>query len=286
MTPRSHEKPGSMLRFVKYHALGNDFIIRNGFVDDRELLPEQVRALCDRHRGIGADNVLTVRPHPGVDALMRVQNADGSEAGQCGNGLRCCARFLFDEGLVEESRADVVLAVQGASHRVRRVRADRFVASMGHPSYRHDDLPLACGAFGEIEIMVAGRVFEASAVHFGNPHLVIFDEESPWKLAEHYGALLEGHPSFIARTNVGFGRFIDGGVEAVVYERGDGITQACGSGACALTVTAVNKGLWQEGMPLEVRLPGGVLQVTVSPSGEAELAGEAVRVFCGEVPCP
>jgi diaminopimelate epimerase len=275
-----------VLTFAKYHGLGNDFIVVDALDGAPALSPAQARTLCDRHLGIGADQLLTLRPQPGADARMQVHNADGSEVGQCGNGLRCVARFLYDEGLVPESRETVIIAAGEETYPVRRLAPDRYRASIGMPDLRHVELPADVGPNGQAVLEAGGRRFEATCVHVGNPPAVIFGDESPRRLAEAFGPALERHPSFVARVNVSFVRPMTGGFETVVFERGDGITLACGSGACAIGVAAVQRGLWPAGKPMSVRLPGGILTITIAPSGEVEMEGAAVRVFTGEIRRP
>lgn len=276
-----------MPRFLKYHALGNDFVVLDGLTQRlAPLSPDTVRFLCDRHRGVGCDQLLCVVPEPGTDGRMRVYNADASEVGQCGNGLRCVARFLWDDDLVPASRREVLLAAGAGRYPVERLAPDRYRARMGKAAFRHAELPRSASATGEVTLEAAGRSFEATGVHVGNPHAVLFVDEAPSELAPAFGPVLECHPDFAARANVSFVRRATGGFEAVVWERGDGITLACGSGACAVGAAAVARGHWKPGLPMTVQLPGGALLITVGIDGEIVMEGEAVRVFAGEVALP
>jgi diaminopimelate epimerase len=278
-----NEDRATLLRFAKYQGLGNDFIVVNGLNGPPTLGPARARKLCDRHFGVGADQLLALTAEPDADARMQVYNADGSEAGQCGNGLRCVARFLYDEGLVAESRSEVVIAVGRQRYHVLRLSASRYRVNMGRPAFTDVELPAELSEHGEAQLEALGRSFAAHCVHVGNPHAVIFSDGEPRPLAERYGPALERHPGFVARVNVSFVRPVERGFEAVVFERGDGITLACGSGATAIGAAAVAHGLWPKQEPMEIRLPGGTLQVTVRESGEVDMEGEAVRVFTGEV---
>lgn len=281
------------------NGLGNDFIV----VDVRsepswEMLladPAAVRRLCERHRGIGADGILAILPAETVGAVatMRVHNADGSRAEMCGNGLRCVARFLFER---ETPRPSSWLL------------APELVIDTGAG-------PLCCvlalpepGVLGSIEIdMGRPRVpvpsqvalvvdpemaaIELALVSMGNPHAVRFcDEvdsyESLFELARRLGPQIERDPFFAHRTNVEFVRVRDqsgSGLEVVVWERGCGITLACGTGACAAMVAACRRGVMPFGRRCEVRLPGGALDVMVAPDLSAvHMRGPAETVFCGE----
>lgn len=276
-----------MLRFHKYHGLGNDFVILDGVSRPLPpLSPEAIRFLCDRHTGVGCDQLLCLVPEAGADGRMRVYNADASESGQCGNGLRCVARLLWDEGLVHASRDAVVLAAGEGRYPVERLAEDRYRARMGKPAFRHAELPRAASAAGEVVLDAGGRAFAATSVHVGNPHAVLFVDEPPAELAARFGPTLERHRDFVARANVSFVRPEAGGFEVVVFERGDGVTLACGSGACAVGAAAVARGRWQPDVPMKVRLPGGLLLITVGAGGEILMEGPAVRVYSGEVMLP
>ena len=268
-----------MLRFAKYQGLGNDFVV----VDGRELtsaLPaDTVRRLCDRHRGIGADGILTVWPTSGADVRMQVQNADGSESGMCGNGLRCVARYLWEEGRVPTGRATATIEAGRGRYGCERLAADRYRVAMGEALAAHPDLPGST-----VELEHAGARFRAVCVHVGNPHAVIFvDAQEPMTLAERHGPAFERHPAFPNRVNVSFARAAADGFDVVVFERGVGVTLACGSGATAVAAAAVREQRWPASRAMSIRLPGGALTVEVDPGGAITVTGEAVRVFAGEV---
>ncbi len=291
----------SALPFLKVHGLGNDFVLLDGLSRElplaRLLEPRTAIAICDRHLGVGADGVLLLLPPRSAEAqlTMRVLNADGSEAEMCGNGIRCAAkaardhlpRFAGLERLAFDTGAgllhcDLRLDAEG---RVAAVRVD-----MGRPRLERAELPMRGeGRFVEGALSAGGRELRATAVSMGNPHLVSFVDEDPRPLAEALGPGLEHHPDFPRRVNVEFARLdADGaGLELWVWERGCGITRACGTGACATAVAAVVTGRAREGVPLEVRLPGGPLRIEVAPGLERVLMeGPAVEVFRGELELP
>ena len=257
-----------MLRFTKVQGLGNDFLLVREAVS-----PADAVALCDRRFGVGGDGVLMVLPPQSAeaDAKMRILNADGSEAEMCGNGIRCVAKELVDGGL----RKDVVRIETGAGILDCRVepgpdgRVDRVAVEMGRPRRERErtDEPLE----------VAGRTFAVTTVSMGNPHAVTFLEgQEPLRaLAETYGPQIEQHPWFPRRTNAEFARVEGGGrrIELVVWERGCGITLACGTGACATAAAAVMTGRAPAAREIEVALPGGELGITVAP----DLTGVTMR---------
>jgi len=270
-----------VLTFSKYHGLGNDFIVVLRMAGEAPFSPATVRMLCDRNLGIGADGVLSVCPDPHAFARMQIQNADGSESRMCGNGLRCVARFLYDQGQVPSTQTTLILAAGGGLYRCERLQVDRFRIAMGQASFAHPDLPA-----GEMPLLMVhgAATFLAVPVHVGNPHAIIFVESGePMALALQHGPVFEGHPAFPQRVNVSFARATPDGFESAVFERGVGLTRACGSGAVALAAAATRLKLWPVGTPMQVHLPGGPLTITTSADGELSMEGEAVHVFDGQV---
>ena len=267
-----------MLAFEKWEGLGNDFlIVRAGAALD----PAVVAALCDRHRGVGGDGVLEV----GVDGMrpfMRVINADGTSPQMCGNGLRCVARYLVDRGLVDRSSFEV--DTDAGPHAVE-VDGALVEVAMRPASLVPAELPLAAAEpWIDAPIEVAGQALRVTAVSMGNPHAVLFD---PLDRAtrDRVGPALERDPRFPERVNVGFATLAPDGLDLAVWERGVGWTQACGTGACAAAVAAVETGRAERGAPLTVRLPGGPLTIAVGePAAPVRMTGPARHVFSGEVP--
>lgn len=272
-----------MIRFAKYQGTGNDFVVLDRRTPGSEgpLPGEVVSRLCNRHTGVGADGILTLWPASDADFAMQVQNADGSESDMCGNGLRCVARYVHDAdakapGLLRVRAGGQVYTVErhGVSYRVR----------MGVPSTEASSLPPEARGRTAFTLATDSARFDAVALSFGNPHAIIFTPEDPMQLALAHGPILERHPSFPERVNVSFARTIAPQVfETVVFERGSGITQACGSGACAVGVAAVWSGRAERDSPIEVRLPGGSLRITVDPTDQVVMQGDAAHVFTGEV---
>lgn len=271
-----------VLKFAKYHGIGNDFIVVDKRVMGAPLAPDVVVRLCDRHRGIGADGVLTLWRDTGSDFRMQVQNADGSESEMCGNGLRCVARFVHDR----TPNAKRTLSVRAGAHiyDVERIDGAIYRVDMGRPSLEGLQLPQESRGRAPFTLAAGDAWFDAIALSFGNPHAVVFTAEDPMMLAQRYGAELERHPSFPERVNVSFARAVASTrFETVVFERGSGITQACGSGACAVAIAAVWSARAQRDSTIEVQLPGGTLAISVDPSDRVMMQGEALSVFMGEV---
>ncbi len=264
-----------MLRFAKYHGLGNDFIVLDRLHGGDRMTAALAAALCDRHRGVGADGVLSLWPDHDASARMEVHNADGSESNMCGNGLRCAARYLHDRGMVTAPL--VTLKLGGVVYPCERSAPGRYRVAMGAPQERHPDLP------GPAATLAHGDArFAAHCVHVGNPHAVIFTDQDPMSLARAHGAALAQHEGFPRGANVSFARSTAEGFAAVVYERGVGITEACGSGATAIGFAAVGEGRWPAQGPLRVELPGGALTITVHVTGKVDMEGDTAHVFDGE----
>ncbi len=292
-----------MLAFGKYQGLGNDFLI----VDLRESEPQPspekrdehgfsiARWLCDRRLGVGADGVLTIRaPQTSMaHASMRVLNADGSEAQMCGNGLRCVAKYLLETSEVPATSITIDTGA-GALHCEATWTGDTVssvTVSMGRPRLRRAEIPMR-GAADETclaqDYLLGTRHLAVSAVSMGNPHAVCFVPESGralMRLAQELGPSLETHSDFPERCNAEFAHVHSATeIELVVWERGVGITQACGTGACATAVAACKAGLAQPDTEIQVMLPGGPLFIRVDPAyQEVYMRGPAEHVFDGRV---
>jgi diaminopimelate epimerase len=267
------------LRFEKIEGLGNDFVVIDAIdVPFAELI-------CDRHRGIGADGVLLVDPSA---PSMRVINADGSRPEMCGNGIRCVVLSLALRGLVRVGD-EVAIATDAGPHRCTLLSLEgdgaRVRVAMRPYSIEPDpklvttsspmiDSPVAIG-----EARIVGTF-----VSMGNPHFVAFDAEKQG-VAAHVREIQE-HTLFPARINVGLAEQIgDRAIALRVFERGVGYTEACGTGACAAAAAAVETNRIARGVPIEVRLPGGVLEIVIGERGAPVLmTGPARRVYRGEMP--
>jgi diaminopimelate epimerase len=268
-----------MLRFAKYQGLGNDFL-----VVDRPVSAAEAVALCDRRFGVGGDGVLMVLPAeaPAADARMRILNADGSEAEMCGNGIRCVAKELHDSGRVQKPVIEIETGAGRLSCAVALGpdgRVDTVAVEMGAPRRE--------GPQEAEPLTMEGRSFVLDCVSMGNPHAVTFiaTDEPLRELAERYGPHIERHERFPRRTNVEFARMGREGreIELVVWERGCGITLACGTGACATAAAAVMTGRAPLGRELGVHLLGGTLGITVAEDlSGVRMRGPARRVFAGE----
>jgi len=292
-----------MLPFTKVQGLGNDFVVvdlRGERVGSKLAAtvqdPEVVRKICDRHFGVGADGVLAVLPGVSGDARMRVLNADGSEAEMCGNGIRCVAKVLYESDPALRRpvlKIDTGAGLLACEMSVADGHVDSVTVEMGRPRYARDEIPLAPGGAGRAvreTIVAAGRAFRFTAVSMGNPHAVIFvdGDEDLRALAETYGPVLEVAPTFPRRTNVELARLRRGAardeIDLVVWERGCGITLACGTGTCATVVAAAVEERLPRGRETPVHLPGGTLFITVADDDSGvRMRGPATTVFRSEL---
>lgn len=273
------------MRFAKYEGLGNDFVIVDGRSQDLARAAQHAVELCDRHRGIGADGVLLLEFNAGRPA-MRVINADGSRPEMCGNGLRCVALYLGHTGFRQIPFELDIDTDSGPHHcRVYRDGARELIeVAMRPASLDPKEIPVQADApLLDSEFEIEGTQIRLSCVSMGNPHAVTFDDIGAARTA--LGPRLGTHPKFAKGANIGFARMIDPQrIELAVWERGAGFTQACGTGACAAAVAAVETGRALRGKPIEVRLPGGPLTLVVGePGSRVLMTGPARAVFHGEV---
>jgi diaminopimelate epimerase len=266
--------PQRMITFLKMHGLGNDFVVLDGRQGALPLDADLVRRLGDRHRGIGFDQLALLTSSEIADVAVRFYNTDGSEAGACGNASRCIAALVGRE----LDRRQVTLATAGGVLPSRLLDDGRIAVDMPPPRLAWQDVPLAGPADTlEVDLDVAGLP-PAVALSMGNPHVVLFVDDVD--LAERHGAALERHALFPDRANIGFAQVL--GPERIrlrVFERGAGLTLACGSGACAALVAAVRRGLVAERATMV--LDGGELEVAWAGEGPVRMTGPYAISFSG-----
>jgi diaminopimelate epimerase len=298
--------------FVKVEGLGNDFVVvdlrpgRPGANAQAALDPAVVRAVCDRHFGVGADGILAILPGDRGDARMRVLNADGSEAEMCGNGIRCVAKVLYEDD--PSLRRPVLQIDTGAGLLACTIHlgagqqnVETVSVEMGVPRLLRGEIPMTGPANERVlraPLDIAGRIWSVTGVSMGNPHAVIFVDDptaSLLHLAQTVGPQVETSSHFPRKTNVEFARVRTGlagpEIDLVVWERGCGITLACGTGACATVVAAVLEGRVTAATEIPVHLPGGTLFITARQDGQSKPAsfggvlmrGPAARVFASEI---
>lgn len=271
------------IKFTKMHGLGNDFVVIDAIHQTPALDSALVRRLADRRFGIGCDQLLLVEPpqRAGVDFRYRIFNADGSEVQQCGNGARCFARFVRDQGLTDKDE----IVVETASGIITLYLEGELVrVNMGVPNFAPDSLPFRAAAEQLVyELELAGDTLPIGAVSMGNPHAVLEVEDIERAPVASLGPQLESHPLFPERVNVGFMQVMSKEhIRLRVYERGAAETLACGTGACAAMAVGHRWGLLAD--EVTVSLPGGDLQIRWSGEGAALwMIGPATTVFEGTI---
>jgi diaminopimelate epimerase len=272
------------VRFTKMHGLGNDFVVFDAVRQDVELTAERCRAIADRRFGVGCDQVLLVEPARarGTDFHYRIFNADGYEVEQCGNGARCFARFVRDQGLTDKT--EISVGTKAGPIRLYVEPDGEVRVNMGIPVFAPASIPFVADAEADrYELKIDDRTLTIGAVSMGNPHAVLLVDDLAAAPVAALGPRIEHQPRFPQRVNAGFMQVIDREQIALrVYERGAGETLACGTGACAAVAVGRRWGLLAD--RVWVKLPGGDL--VIQWAGRSEplwMTGPAVTVFDGEI---
>lgn len=278
-----------VIEFTKYHGLGNDFIlIDNRTSSEPVVTPEEAIKLCDRHFGIGADGVIFALPgQDGTDYTMRIFNSDGSEPEMCGNGIRCLAKFIADlEGISSQSVSYRIHTLAGVM--VPKLQTNgQVTVDMGLPRLLAAEIPTTLSAGDQkvidIPLEVDDRTWNVTCVSMGNPHCITFVEDVAAIPLENIGPKFEHHPVFPQRTNTEFIQVVRRDyLKMRVWERGAGITLACGTGACASLVAGVLNGKCDRKATVE--LPGGPLEIEWSEIDDrVYMTGPAQLVFTGKL---
>ena len=286
------------ISFTKMQGAGNDFVVLDETKNRLDLSTAHYRFLADRHFGIGADQILSVRPSPapGIDFEYVIHNADGAEVEQCGNGARCFARFVREQGLTDKDRLRV--QTLGGVIEPQLTPDGRVTVNMGAPVFALSEIPFDALALApqisgiwqkwplELTGLAQAATVFVAVVSMGNPHAVQVVDDVDLAPVLAQGPLIEHHPCFPNRVNAGFMQVVDRHhIRLRVFERGAGETLACGTGACAAVVAGIRLGLLDA--TVEVQTRGGTL--TISWAGEAlpvMMTGPAMSVFRGEITLP
>lgn len=280
------------MKFIKMHGAGNDYIYVDGM---KETVPNESEAaikLSDRHFGIGGDGLIIIKKGTNADYEMVMYNADGSRGAMCGNGIRCVAKYLYDQKYVNSKQFTVesMGAVKYITVTEENGVATGATVDMGKPILNAKDIPVVCNGEKCIneKITLADREFHITCVSMGNPHAVMFIDEHPIDFdLEKYGKIAEGNTEiFPDRVNAEFAKVIDRRtVEMRVFERGAGETLACGTGTCATVVAGIINGLIDKNEEITVHLRGGDLKIKWSgdENDGVIMTGPAEYSFTGEV---
>ena len=259
------------LRFRKMHGLGNDFVVLDARQGAIAIDTAKARAIADRRTGVGCDQLILLEPSDVADLRMRIWNADGGEVESCGNAARCVALLEGGEVTIETAGGLIRGSANGSAATI----------DMGAPRFAWDEIPLAY-AMDTASMPVGWEELEnPAAVNVGNPHIVFFVADVLAVDLARLGPLIEHDPLFPERVNVNVAAIEGDGIRLRVWERGAGLTLACGTGACATAVAAIRRKLVQS--PVEVGLPGGDLTITWAPGGTIRMSGPATHVFTGEL---
>jgi diaminopimelate epimerase len=273
-----------LIKFTKMHGLGNDFVVIDGVRQHINLTTEAIKKLADRNLGIGCDQVLLIEPpsDKNIDFNYRIFNCDGSEVEQCGNGARCMGRYIADQQL--SGKKTVLLQTKNRVMEVTTKPKNLVTANMGAPIFTPEEIPFMSQQQDKLYSIEAGsQQFEIAALSVGNPHAVLQVDDIDTTAVEDIGPLIQAHSQFPESVNVGFMQIIDRqNIRLRVYERGVGETQACGSGACAAAVAAIQQDLVDS--KVNLKLLGGELSVEWLGEGESILmTGPAETVFHGKI---
>ena len=261
------------MRFTKMQGLGNDYLYVYGDVPQN--IAELSRKLSDRHFGAGSDGMIYISPSDAADFKMRIFNADGNEAMMCGNGIRCVGKYVYDKGYTDKTRLTIetLSGIKTLELNIRCGRVRSVSVDMGRAVVQ-DDMELPAGK----------QTVICTPVSVGNPHAVIFISDMEKVPVALFGPQIEKHSAFPGGVNVEFIQVIsEHKLRMRVWERGSGITMACGTGACASAAAAVRKGFCNCDSPITVVLDGGELRITVSPDNDITMSGPAEFVYEGEV---
>ena len=257
--------------FRKMHGLGNDFVVFDAREAPVEMDAARARAIADRRTGVGCDQLIVIEPSEAADVRMRIWNADGGEVEACGNAARCVAMLVGGTSAIETKGGIVRGAASGTGASV----------DMGAPRFGWEEIPLAYPV--DTAAMPVGweELQSPAAVNVGNPHVIFFVDDADAVDLARLGPIIENDPLFPERVNVNVASLEDGALRLRVWERGAGLTQACGTGACATAVAAIRRRLVAS--PVEVRLPGGSLTIEWAPGGTIRMSGPATFVYSGEI---
>jgi diaminopimelate epimerase len=278
------------MRFTKMHGLGNDFVfidlIDSGVSKETPKdLPDLARKMCDRHFGVGADGLILILPSKKADFRMRIFNPDGSEPEMCGNAIRCFAKYVYEKGITskKEISIETLGGIKVVTLKLEGDKVEMVTVDMGIPALSKEDIPVIWDDDKVIDgrLNVNGTTFNITCVSMGNPHTVIFVENIEEIEIEKVGPIIETHPIFPKKTNVEFIQVLsENEIRMKVWERGAGVTLACGTGACASTVASIlNK---KTGRSIWVHLDGGDLFIEWKEDGHIYMSGPATEVFEGD----
>lgn len=276
------------MKFTKMQGCGNDYVYVNGFTEQIKDKPAFVRAVSDRHFGVGGDGAIFINPSDVADFEMEMYNADGSRSEMCGNGIRCVAKFVYDKGMTNEEHISIVSAgqIKYLDLDVKDGKVANVKVNMGAPILCAKDVPVISTMEESVDepIVVQGKEYRMTCVSMGNPHAIVFMDDVANLEIEKIGPYFENHEVFPNRTNTEFVEIVNRNrVNMRVWERGTGETLACGTGCCATVVACVLNGLTDTTVTVKV-LGGEILIEWDREANLVYMTGPATTVFEGEFP--
>lgn len=276
------------MKFTKMHGAGNDYIYVNGFEETIKNRNEFSKKVSDRHFGIGSDGLIVVDPSEVADCKMDMYNADGSQGKMCGNGVRCVAKFVYDNGIVKKE--DIAIeTLSGIKYIKVTVKDGKVVAArvnMGKPILRAQEIPTKFEGDTVVskKLSIGESTFDVTCVSMGNPHCILYVDDVKLIDLEKIGPDFENHPMFPDRINTEFIHIVsETEFDMRVWERGSGETLACGTGACAAAVASVLNGYCKRNTDIKVNLLGGTLTINWTDDGDVYMTGPAETVCTGEI---
>lgn len=277
------------MKFTKMQGIGNDYVYINCFEETVKDPSAVARFVSDRHFGIGSDGLILIRPSQVADCEMDMYNLDGSQGAMCGNGIRCVAKYVFDHGIVNKTSISIATksGIKYVDLTVKDGKASLIRVNMGSPILQATQIPVVADTEQVIDapIQVDGQEYHYTAVSMGNPHAIVYVEDTDSLDLAKIGPSFENHVNFPDRINTEFVQVLDEHtVKMRVWERGSDETLACGTGACAVAVASILNGHVSPDTPVTVKLLGGDLQIFWNRSENlVYMTGPAVTVFDGQI---
>lgn len=276
------------MNFFKMHGLKNDFIVIDNLDGNIKLSYNQIAFLCDRKAAIGADGLILICKSNIADIKMAYYNSDGSEAQVCGNGLRCAAKYAYDNSIIKENNLTIQSCDKIYKCKITKTdennKADLISVNMGKAEFDKSRIPVKTDNESSLDIRldIDNVEIALSSAAMPNPHAVIIVDNFDLEYIEKIGSALQNSEMFPQKVNVNFAKInSDVNVELITYERGAGITDACGSGACATAAVLNKKGLCKN--KINIKMPGGEMVIQISEDKDIIMTGQAAAVFCGQI---
>lgn len=270
------------------HGLKNDFIVVDNLDNNIKLSNNQIAFLCERKAGIGADGLILICPSSKADIMMDYYNSDGSGAQVCGNGLRCAAKYAYDRCFVKNKKLTIESGDKAYECEIVKTddnnKADLISVNMGKAEFEKSKIPVKTENETSFDIClkIDDDIIELSSAAMPNPHAVIIVDDFDFKYIDKIGSALQDNKMFAEKVNVNFAKVNSKkNIELITYERGAGITQACGSGACATTAILYKKGICEN--KVNIKMPGGEIIIEILSDENIIMTGHAAEVFCGKI---